>query len=118
MSKAEQATGVPMQDLVDILLRQPNRSHVDNHIAAVLSARVLVGPTLGPVCSMGKRHWCGILAVALSKQAQLVSGSRRQAKAARVERVGGALMEAKLAAGAIEAHPEHVGVGPHAGHPF
>ena len=54
-----------MQDLVDILLRQPNRMRIDNHFAAVLSVRVLGGLTLGPVWSMGKWHWRRILAVAL-----------------------------------------------------
>ncbi len=43
-----------MQDLVNILLCQPNRMRIDNHIAAVLSIRVSGGPTLGPVWSMGK----------------------------------------------------------------
>jgi hypothetical protein len=56
-----------MQDLVDILLHQPNRMRIGNHIAAVLLARVLGGQTLAPVWSMGKRHWHGILAVALGQ---------------------------------------------------
>jgi hypothetical protein len=108
-----------MQDLVDILRRHPNRSHIDNHIAGSS-----LGSRLGRADPRpGLVHGQAALArdfsrCPRSKQAQLVADLRRWAKAARVERVGGALVEAKFAAGAIEPHPEHVGVGPRADHPF
>src|SRR4051794_40217226 len=54
----------------------------------------------------------------LSEQRQLIARLRRRMEAGGVEHLGAAWLEAKPAAGAIEAGAQHVGVGAGADHPL
>ena len=50
------------------------------------------------------------------KQRQLIALLRRGAKPGGVERLRRSLVETELAAGTVEAQPQHVGIGAGAGH--
>ncbi len=80
-----------------------------------LSARVSRGPARRQGATP---QYCSVLIYAGSEQAQLIASLRGWAEAGGVERIGRALVEAELAASAVEPQPQHIGIGAGADHPL